>query len=594
VKVDRLTLGETEAGRRLAARVRPPGGDEFELWFTVPRPFGGDDLDATPFLVALMPWALAAGQPFDLDGAVSPRVLAAVDDIQRVYCSFYPDELRRIEVRAASQAVPPPGPELTTCFFSRGLDSWYSVLAERESPSCDPPLTHLVRVKGIDVNYDERQTALEQQAVEEAAAVAGLELVTCSTNLRRHTDAALDWNPCHGAGLAGIALWLRPRRSLTPSGYALGELMPAGSRFDLDYRFSTEHTAIAVHAEVTRAEKAAGLARWPEALALLNVCFSGNLRGNCSECSKCVHTMLELHVVGVDPRAAGFDRPVTPALVASTSFHPAGLQRYRETLARLRGLPGSDALIEAFTLAIQRGHAHALAEELAADDRKEPARAAAELSAMLDHRALAPRPTSLNGLIGLVRGVHLASGRHVYGFGSEPDGAAVAGELGALEAFRQEDSIPVWAINGMLTTQPRPAAQPRPSLARRARFVIAPFVWRDGHRAPTRLATVARRAGMLGRRASASPARAYEGEPVPLGYLHPEPGEDRCPLYAATHGVTGDQLLTTSPLEADDMGYERAQLLGYLVEHAPVRGRLGITERPLVPWASRLGRSARM
>jgi hypothetical protein len=51
--------------------------------------------------------------------------------------------------------------------------------------------------------------------------------------------------------------------------------------------------------------------------------------------------------------------------------------------------------------------------------------------------------------------------------------------------------------------------------------------------------------------------------------------------------VTGDQLLTNSALEAADMGYGEAELLGYL------NGPASIEQRPEVPWASRFGQVAR-
>jgi hypothetical protein len=66
----------------------------------------------------------------------------------------------------------------------------------------------------------------------------------------------------------------------------------------------------------------------------------------------------------------------------------------------------------------------------------------------------------------------------------------------------------------------------------------------------------------------------------------------RLPLFSAVHPITGDQLLTTDRLEAADLGYGDAELLGYLDPSAPVTGRLG-TERRDVPWGSHLGRRVR-
>ncbi|HKR98134.1 MAG TPA: hypothetical protein VJU79_01345, partial [Candidatus Dormibacteraeota bacterium] len=289
MKVDGMVREERDGKIELSAHVRPRDGDEFRLWFRVPSPFGGEGLDATPFLVALLPTAMTRGEPLEMDGPVSPSMFERVDDVMRVYRSFYPDSMRAVTIDA-EQAPPGPAVDTTACFFSRGVDSWYSVLAERKNPS-EPRLEQLVYVLGIDVMYEDQETERRALAeVRRAAEIAQLELVIAETNLRTQTDRVLDWNPMHGAGLGAVALALRPSRMLTPSAYAFGELMPAGSHFALDHRFSTERTTIEVHGEATRLEKVLALAEWPEALAALKVCFYGNMPGNCGDCSKCIHT----------------------------------------------------------------------------------------------------------------------------------------------------------------------------------------------------------------------------------------------------------------------------------------------------------------
>jgi len=80
----------------------------------------------------------------------------------------------------------------------------------------------------------------------------------------------------------------------------------------------------------------------------------------------------------------------------------------------------------------------------------------------------------------------------------------------------------------------------------------------------------------------------HSGEPA--GYLEPAPGPGRVALYAATHPVTGDQLLTNDPAEPGDLGYAEPVLLGHLVAEAPVTGALG-TARPRIEWASRIGQA---
>src|SRR5439155_24645977 len=94
----------------------------------------------------------------------------------------------------------------------------------------------------------------------------------------------------------------------------------------------------------------------------------------------------------------------------------------------------------------------------------------------------------------------------------------------------------------------------------------------------------------LHRRALRGPGSSGDGSgrSDPAGYLHTRAAPGRLELLAATHPVTGDQLLTHHRLEAADMGYRDVVSLGFLLARAPVTGTLE-PRRVAVPWASRFG-----
>jgi hypothetical protein len=195
-------------------------------------------------------------------------------------------------------------------------------------------------------------------------------------------------------------------------------------------------------------------------------------------------------------------------------------------------------------------------------------------------------------LRGLVRVLDLKARRHVYGVGFRPHGELV-GELGGLREADSSESVPVWlAPDGSLLTDSYvpPVGRPSPSAA--VRWTIAPLAWRGLGPLLPRLRAVARRTFMSAvRLLKARSAPARHGDPI--GYLYPEGGPARVPLYVAHHPVTRDQLLTPYPMEANDMGYADITLLGYLVESACLTGSLELS-RPTVPWASRFGWTARL
>jgi glycosyltransferase involved in cell wall biosynthesis len=216
---------------------------------------------------------------------------------------------------------------------------------------------------------------------------------------------------------------------------------------------------------------------------------------------------------------------------------------------------------------------------------------------------LAPRAYLPYGpLLGLLRAVDRRRRRHVYGAGSPPPGE-VAGELGSLHMEPEEDRIPVWIEEEripvwitergeLVTDRYRPQAQ-RPSLRLALRWTLAPAAWRGFATPAARARAVAGRSlesvrALIGRR-----PRSARPDGPPVGYLYREPSPVHLPLYAGSHPVLADQLLSSWPLEIADMGYGGTTLLGYIAKSTPVTGRLG-TERISVPWASKFGQATRI
>lgn len=196
------------------------------------------------------------------------------------------------------------------------------------------------------------------------------------------------------------------------------------------------------------------------------------------------------------------------------------------------------------------------------------------------HGPLAP---SSHGLVALVRAVDRESRRHRYGVGALPEGT-VDLELGALR--REPSRGPALVLHDDGTSPGgRRTAGPRELL----RWIAAPVGWRDtGPLAPR-----VRAAGRRGRDAVRSPDGSRVFAPArTVGWFFPDAGAGRHPVYRATHPVTSDVLLTRWPLEAADLGYGEAELLGYA---AARYGLTGSSEHRHtdVPWASRFGRRAR-
>jgi glycosyltransferase involved in cell wall biosynthesis len=197
-----------------------------------------------------------------------------------------------------------------------------------------------------------------------------------------------------------------------------------------------------------------------------------------------------------------------------------------------------------------------------------------------------------HGIVGLLRALDAPARRHRYSVGPQVP-AGLVGELGALHLAPEPDSIAVYIEDGRLFTSAYEPSRTPHDWRQTLRWVAAPAGWRGFGHVRGRARSVARRArdaGLLAR--EPTPATAATASPAPVGFLYPQGGAGRLELLAATHPVSGDQLLTLHPLEAADMGYGEVVGLGFVLERAPVTGTLGLA-RVAVPWASHFGLAVR-
>jgi glycosyltransferase involved in cell wall biosynthesis len=195
------------------------------------------------------------------------------------------------------------------------------------------------------------------------------------------------------------------------------------------------------------------------------------------------------------------------------------------------------------------------------------------------------------GLVGLVRTVDRAAGRHRYAVGRIGEGE-LAGELASLRLAPGSLPVPVWIdADGSLRTDSYrpPAVTARAEV--RARWALAPLGWPDVLPLGERLREVAVRGRRPARGGGAQRDRDLPSRP-PDGFLDAASGPGMLPLYSGVHPVTGDQFVTTDLLELSDLGYVDPVELGHAVAAAYLTGRLG-TDPLTIPWASRLGRRAR-
>ena len=344
----------------LSANVRLEDGSSFGPWIRVPGVFGGPAADdASPFLVALLPLCMRRREPLEVRAYVSARLLGAVHRLQEILWSFWPDLLDPVPVHATGRAVP-PGPIATASFFTRGMDSWYTVLTADEERGSRPPLSHLVYVPSADI-WDADRAQEDLRRIAAAADRAGLPLLAAETNLRELAEPILGWDEYHGAFLAACGLTLGPSHLLIPSTGSDGELVPIGSHPLLDPLWSTERTSIINHGDAIRLVKARVVAGSPAALATLRVCWME--AENCGRCSKCLYAMSVLDVVGALRDCETFPDTLDPRALASVTAGGLGRQQWPIVASRFSRDADGRARRLATELALLRRRANELAAE---------------------------------------------------------------------------------------------------------------------------------------------------------------------------------------------------------------------------------------
>jgi hypothetical protein len=591
VIVEGLERREADGAIERSATFRWNDG-EATVRVAVPAELAGDPDDASPFAPLALLLAMARGEDLVVDGPVSPLQLRGLDRARELYLAWAPLHPSTIEV--AEEREPERRATDVACLLSRGVDSTYSAAVPRAHPG---PLARLIFIKGFEPMHDADVVDEEARRAALVAERIGLPLTLVSATF---LDAVvppignLDDATAPMLALSALMLGGGVGTVVIPSSDSAVTMGPNGTGPALDPLLSTEAVALAYDSTALgRVDKGLWLARErPDLLAELKVCFHERGPANCGRCQKCLLTMATLVAADALEHAHQFPDEIDVDALREKKIRGAQPLIEWATLAReLERTGRAPELLEIVRERIAEPGRPYPGAPMRKDTPDFRARHFRVLDAGIRWRAPWPPVADYAAPpgLGLVRAVDERAGRHVYGVGRVPAGE-VAGELGSVPRDAAEDLEPLWATaSGHLTTTDVPIAPARASLGAAARWVLAPLAWR---RSGTPLAARSR-ATLSRARSLVRDAPPQPGEPLAaVGHLHRHVAPGRLPLFSALHPVTGDQLLSTSEWEANDLGYGEPALLGYIDEAAPVTGTLELA-RPPVPWASHFGRRVR-
>jgi hypothetical protein len=298
----------TEEGgwTRTGVVIESPWEPRQTLWYRVQLPESWTlSQSSDAFVLVPLYKAMRGRGPLQVEGEVSPSLLANLEEFQAVMACWHRGRFRHVEIVPESEREQEPGQEGALFAFSGGVDSCFTAFrhATGRAGRRTRTLRAGVMTHGFDIPIEEKRAfhAASDKA-EAILATLGLPLIRMATNVRR---VETKWDDVAGAAIASSLHLLQPNARLgliagSESYNFVGSWRwgshPLSDPLLSSEAFVTEHDG----AGYSRPEKIEAIANWPAVLRDLQVCWASRLYvRNCGRCEKCVRTILMFRAVGL-------------------------------------------------------------------------------------------------------------------------------------------------------------------------------------------------------------------------------------------------------------------------------------------------------
>lgn len=371
VLVDRPRYSSEGERVRVSATLQMPD-QELEIYYSASRGPLSTSLD--PFLAAALLPAMKVHAPLHVAGPVSRKLLRATRRIQEIIHTW-DKEMQPVSVSSDSEvgADTEPNPA-AACFFSGGLDSFYTVLKHRHE------IESLIIVEGYSIHLADRDAQADVSShLRAAASELGLRPLEVETNV---AEATLGYFPLNiefgppiqwAAALTSVGMLLAPLfgRVFMAAAHSYGHFIPSPFHPLLDSLWSTDSVEIIDDGhDATRVDKAALVGSSQAALRHLRVCWKSrepydNGLYNCGRCEKCIRTQINLYLVGALERCETLPRTLDLEAISRLYLHDEkGRIFTEENLEAAERLRADPRLIEALRTALDRSGSNAATREI--------------------------------------------------------------------------------------------------------------------------------------------------------------------------------------------------------------------------------------
>lgn len=298
---------------RMQARVEtraPNPGFPDSIWFSYPQAYAHAlSTRADSPLAALVLVAMALGEDVECRGEASPRLIYNLSEYQRVFYHWQPQLLQKVGIHAEN-LTPPPANQFSAGYataFSGGVNSFFTI-QQMLTPSLKSPqwpLKYALFLQGspdLPLAYQRKFEYLAERYATLAQEL-NLEWIPVRTNLMRFAANRIPFNLLLEAPLVGAALGISPILAgmVIPSGRMYERYKDAAAGPMTTYLVATESFEVITHGGAfTRFAKTQAISDWKPAQKNLRVRsdWHHDTDVNCSCCSKCLRTRMDLNVIG--------------------------------------------------------------------------------------------------------------------------------------------------------------------------------------------------------------------------------------------------------------------------------------------------------
>lgn len=306
----RASLADASVAERIVIDVRTDHDADSQLWWETtggePPPVP-DRLDAAA--LALTPKAMNFSQDLHLEGPVSWRLLANLEEYIDAWTIWRPDVFRPIAI-TADEVIDDRGvgagslADRGVAAFSGGVDGVYAAFANHRGllGRRSLPLSAAVFIHGFDIPLSEVDGfAIAAAGAGAMTAEIGVPLVTLRTNWQ--AVACPEWQMTFGIAMAAVLHLFADRAGtiIQAADTTYGHLdIPWGSNPITSPMLASGRMRVAQPgAGATRTEKVAAIGDLASVRQHLRVCWEGDRIGrNCGRCEKCVRTKVNFLAAG--------------------------------------------------------------------------------------------------------------------------------------------------------------------------------------------------------------------------------------------------------------------------------------------------------